>query len=273
MGRAADATAPARSRGLAPMMSLPGRVAAILVVILAATVGLTTVLAANKYKQGLGEILDARYRLVVSDITATIGTSLDLGVDLADMQNLQPLLDRTIETDPALLYVEVLDAEGIVLLSSDSSNVGLPAPQAWLSATRNAREGAWQRREGEAVVLGQPVVASFGAVVGTVALGYSRAVSEVRVRNVTQVFMNIGAGAVVVFALLLIPIVIIMLRPERRALAEAERRIAAATRGEAEAAGSGGDPLLVAACAGAAAAFAAIEHIRREADRLDEEGA
>ena len=74
MGRAADATAPARSRGLAPMMSLPGRVAAILVVILAATVGLTTVLAANKYKQGLGEILDARYRLVVSDITATIGT-------------------------------------------------------------------------------------------------------------------------------------------------------------------------------------------------------
>ena len=61
-------------------MSLPVRVAAILVLILAATVGLTTVLAANKYRQGLGEILDARYRLAVSDIVATIDTSLDLGV-------------------------------------------------------------------------------------------------------------------------------------------------------------------------------------------------
>lgn len=273
MGHAAEAAMPACVRGLRPMMSLPGRVAAILVVILAATVGLTTVLAANKFKQGLGEILDARYRLVVSDIVATIDTSLDLGVDLADMQSLQPLLDRTIETDPALLYVEVLDAEGIVLLSSDSSNIGLPAPHAWLSATRNAREGAWQRREGDAVVLGQPVVASFGAVVGTVALGYSRTVSEGRVQDVTQIFMNIGVGAVIVFALVLIPIVIIMLRPERRALAEAETRIAAAARGEAGGAGAGGDPLLVAACAGAAAAFAAIEHVRREADRLDEEGA
>ncbi len=254
-------------------MSLPARVAVILVLILAATVGLTTVLAANKFKQGLGELLDARYRLVVSDIVATIDTSLDLGVDLADMQSLQPLLDRTIETDPTLLYVEVLDSEGIVLLSSDSSNVGLPAPQAWLSATRNAQEGAWQRSEGDAVVLGQPIVASFGAVVGTVALGYSRAVSEHRVGEVTQSFMHIGAGAVVVFALVLVPVVIVLLRPERRALAEAERRIAAATRGEAPAAEAGGDPLLIAACAGATAAFMAIQEIRRETDRLDEEGA
>ena len=259
--------------GVVPLMSLPVRVAAILVLILAATVGLTTVLAANKYRQGLGEILDARYRLAVSDIVATIDTTLDLGVDLAAMQSLQPQLDRTIEADPALLYVEVLDVEGIVLLSSDSSNVGLPAPQSWLSATRNAREGPWQRREGDAVVLGQPIVASFGAVVGTVALGYSRAVSEDRVQDVTQIFMNIGIGAVVVFALLLVPVVMILLRPERRALAEAETRIAAAARGETTETGPDGDPLLVAACAGAAAAFAAIDHIRREADRLDEEGA
>jgi sensor histidine kinase regulating citrate/malate metabolism len=253
-------------------MPLPVRVAAILVVILAATVGLTTVLAANKFKQGLGEILDARYRLIVNDVVATIDTSLDLGVDIADMQSLQALLDRTIEADPALLYVEVLDSEGIVLLSSDSSNVGLPAPHSWLSATRNAREGAWLRSEGDAVVLGQPVVASFGAVVGTVALGYSRAFSEHRVDEVTQIFARIGGGAVIVFALALIPIVMVLLRPERRALAEAETRIAAAARGEASADVPGGDPMLVAACAGAVAAFAAIEHIRREAERLDEEG-
>ncbi|MBM3546255.1 MAG: hypothetical protein FJX54_04845 [Alphaproteobacteria bacterium] len=254
-------------------MTLPIRVAAILIVILGVTVGLTTILAANKFKQGLGEVLDARYRLIISDVVATIDTKLDLGVDLADMHNLQPLLDRSVESDSALLYVEVLDAEGIVLLSSDSSNVGLPAPHSWLSATRGARESAWQRSEGDTIVLGQPVVASFGAVVGTVALGYSRDVSEDRVDEVTETFMHIGAGAVIFFALALIPLVLILLRPERRALAEAEKRIAAAARGEAVPDAPGSDPLLSAACAGAVAAFAAIEHIRGEAERLDEEGA
>lgn len=48
----------------------------------------------------------------------------------------------------------------------------------------------------------------------------------------TQIFMNIGIGAVIVFAMLLVPVVMILLRPERQALAEAETRIAAAARGE-----------------------------------------
>jgi sensor histidine kinase regulating citrate/malate metabolism len=252
-------------------MPLPGRVALILVMILAATVGLTTILAANKFKQGLGETLDARYQLIVADLVATIGASLDLGVDLAETRNIQPLLDRAAEADPALLYIEIFDPEGHVLVSSDTSNLGLPVPQSWLRATRAAKEGAWQRIEGGAIVLGQPIVASFGAVVGTVTLGYSRAVSERRVDAVTNSFLRIGAGSVLVFALVLIPIVVILLRPERRALAEAERRIAAAARGNAEPSLGTGDPLLGAACAQAAGAFAAIAAIRRETDRLDDE--
>jgi sensor histidine kinase regulating citrate/malate metabolism len=252
-------------------MPLPGRVALILVMILAATVGLTTILAANKFKQGLGETLDARYQLIVADLVATIGASLDLGVDLAETRNIKPLLDRAAEADPALLYIDIFDPEGHVLVSSDSSNLGLPVPQAWLRATRAAREGAWHRVETGAIVLGQPIVASFGAVVGTVVLGYSRAVSERRVDVVTNTFLRIGAGSVLVFALVLVPVVVILLRPERRALAEAETRIAAASRSAAEPAGATGDPLLGAACIQAAAAFAAIDDIRRETDRLDEE--
>lgn len=252
-------------------MPLPGRVALILVMILAATVGLTTILAANKFKQGLGETLDARYQLIVADLVATIGASLDLGVDLAETRNIKPLLDRAAEADPALLYIDIFDPEGHVLVSSDSSNLGLPVPQAWLRATRAAREGAWHRVETGAIVLGQPIVASFGAVVGTVALGYSRAVSERRVDAVTNTFLRIGAGSVLVFALILVPVVVILLRPERRALAEAETRLAAAARGTAEPAGATGDPLLAAACIQAAGAFAAIDEIRRETDRLDEE--
>jgi len=252
-------------------MPLPGRIALILVMILAATVGLTTILAANKFKQGLGETLDARYQLIIADLVATIGASLDLGVDLAETRNIKPLLDRAAESDPALLYIDIFDTEGHVLVSSDSSNLGLPVPQAWLRATRAAREGGWHRVETGAIVLGQPIVASFGAVVGTVALGYSRAVSERRVEAVTNTFLRIGAGSVLVFALVLVPVVVILLRPERRALAEAETRIAAAARGGGEPAGAAGDPLLAAACIQAAGAFAAIEDIRRETDRLDEE--
>jgi sensor histidine kinase regulating citrate/malate metabolism len=252
-------------------MPLPLRVAFILVVILAATVGLTTVLAANKFRQGLGEILDARYRLAIHDVVGSVDATLDLGVDLAEMQNIQPLLDRSVETDPAVLYVEVLDTDGIILLSSDSSNVGLPAPQSWLQATRASRENEWQRVEADAIVLGHPIVASFGAVVGTVVLGYSRAVSERRVADMTWTFVRIGAGAVLVFAIILIPVVIVLMRPERRALAEAEKGIAATVRGDGAPDAITGDPLMVAACTGAAAAFAAVDQIRREADRLDQE--
>jgi hypothetical protein len=125
-----------------------------------------------------------RFGFVLYDLKNTVEKNIGLGFDLADLKQLQGILEREKVRDDQILSIEVFDTAGVTLFSTDRGNIGDAAPDAWLRARAQAGGGGWRVVEREAIVLGTPLVNDFDRAIGSAALSYSLGYYDGRIADI-----------------------------------------------------------------------------------------
>lgn len=127
-------------------MRLTWKIGGPVFVLLLFSLGLLGFLNLHKFEQLLDNLATARVRVTAVDSKAAIEQSLALGLPLADVQNIQSVIDRARSFDAEIASVWVVDGErtpGEILYASGP----LPrqAPAKWLDVQARAGHGAWHR--------------------------------------------------------------------------------------------------------------------------------
>jgi hypothetical protein len=136
-------------------------------------VGMAGLLNFFKYRSNAERIIKERLVVTGTSIENSIQSSLVLGMQFADLGTLPGTLERERATDDLILSIEVFDAEGKPLYSTDRLRARRSVPQAWLDAARQAAGKDWFVKAGTESAAGIAIHNSFGLVLGYLALRYS----------------------------------------------------------------------------------------------------
>ncbi len=249
-----------------------------LVVILAAGVGMTTLLSAHMFERTLSDFLTSRFEFELNDIRQRIETQMDLGIALAELQSVPRELEEYLRADEQMLSIEIFDDTGIVLFSTDPSFVGDLVTEEWVTAWRASRgQEVWSNLERDARVVGVPLRDNLGRDVGSLVLRYSRNHFDGNVTEQTTRLMLVGAVVVLAMTPLSIMGALLLLRGLRGELRDmSESMDEVANRhadGPALNRAKPDHPELAAFAATALAAHGDIDAAIGEIRRLDEEEA
>lgn len=198
--------------------SLSARITLTLMVVLSAAVALIALLSFNKYQNALQELVEARYGFVLQDVAQTLELSLDLRIPLAELSSLQGVLERRKAANADMQYIEIFDAEGRILFSSDRSTIGDVLPERWIQHNLRAGAAVWRRVDEDAFVLGLPIRTSFSQTLGGVVLSYTTAPIQAQLGSMAWQLASNCVITVGVFALLLLGALQLLLRGPRRRL-------------------------------------------------------
>ncbi len=217
----------------------------------------------------------------LTDIRATLEGNLALGLPLAKITAAQTLIERERAGAPDILAIDVFDAGGTVVFSTDRGLVGEPVPEPWQDARRRQDGAVWLDDAPEWVVVGTPLFNDLDQEVGGVAIVVATA------RRAAQSTRMIGTlGRTLVW---LVPVVLVVWvvglrligraagRPFAAAAAVIDPDRAAPEWATADAGDPGNlDPLVGAAVAARAAADRACARLGAavcEIAALDDDGA
>ena len=179
------------------IFGLAARITMALVFILAAGVGMTTILSAHMFERTLSEFLTSRFEFELNDLRQQIETQMDLGIELANLQGVSEALESYAQASEEVFSIEVFDDTGVVLFSTDPSFVGDIVTEEWTIAWRTNRDrGFWSEVERDARVVGVPLRDNLGRDVGSLALRYSRGFFDDSVAAQTARLLVVGAVVV-----------------------------------------------------------------------------
>ncbi|ORE93030.1 hypothetical protein ATO13_14650 [Stappia sp. 22II-S9-Z10] len=111
----------------------------------------------------------AELEFLLSGITRTVELNLQLGLPLAELQQVDTILESAVASAPDVLAADVISLTGVTLFSTDRGAVGEPVPPAWADAAATSR-GMWRASERETVTFGEPLSNDFGQREGWVAI-------------------------------------------------------------------------------------------------------
>src|SRR5687768_4221096 len=96
-------------------------------------VGMAAFLNYFKYKSTIGGIAKTRALLVGRGIESSVQASLQIGMQFAELSQLNQLMQRERTSDRLVRGIDVFDPTGQILYSTDASRVGDRVPAAWTS--------------------------------------------------------------------------------------------------------------------------------------------
>lgn len=137
-------------------------------------VGMAAFLNYFKYKSTINNIVKSRVLVVGRGIENSVQASLQLGMQFAELSQLPQLMQREKSSDRLVRGIEVFDASGQVIYSTDRSRVGQKVPATWTAAAQRSKTTEWATEETDEYVAGISVKNAFDLTVGYLALRYSR---------------------------------------------------------------------------------------------------
>ncbi len=165
--------------------------------IIAITVGLavclTGVLSGFKFSSLLGQAVTSRMEVMTGTVTAEAELGLTLGLPLANLVDLQALVERQAVDDARVVELSIFDDAGQTLFSMPRESIGKAVPGAWRVAwqetERTGGNGHWTVVVGDRTIVGTILHGPYGEVVGGVALGYVNTSLHKKVRGVIKTLM------------------------------------------------------------------------------------
>ena len=145
------------------------RTGAVIAATVAVAVLLSVALAAAKFDRTLRDVAGSRLSVVVDEVRRKVEYGLTLGLDLAELADVQGLVERTAGLDE-VLNVEVVDEDAVVLFAAERTAVGRPSVITWTPGTSVAPGATRQRVDGDRLIVGAAIRNSFGQTVGEVVL-------------------------------------------------------------------------------------------------------
>ena len=152
--------------------SLARKVSLALVSILAFTLMLAAFFAYYKFESVYSSLVQSRYSFVVFTIKKRVEDSLNLGLALRQIRQVQDILEREKMRDPQVLSVEVYDSRGEVLFDTDRGAIGSTVSDALVDALRGNAAQSFGATDEDALIVGQPLINNLGKVEGGVVLRY-----------------------------------------------------------------------------------------------------
>ncbi len=116
-----------------------------------------------------------RFRFSLMDLKATLEAGLRLGNNTADLAGTDALVAQVRDRQPDILSIDVYDAQGDVLFSTDPSGRGLKLPPTWQPPCLNPDTTGWAGLDADGGVQCVGLVNAFGQAAGGVLLRHRHA--------------------------------------------------------------------------------------------------
>lgn len=137
-------------------------------------VGMAAFLNYFKYKSTIGNIVKSRVLVVGHGIESSVQTSLQLGMQFAELSQLPQMLQREKSSDRLIRGIDVFDSSGQVLYSTDRARLGQKVPASWIGTAERSKSTEWHTEAPTEYVAGISVKNAFNLTVGFLALRYAR---------------------------------------------------------------------------------------------------
>lgn len=198
------------------MNSLRRRMITVAVLACLFAVGMAALLNYFKYRSTADRIVNGRLIVIGKSIENSIQASVALGIAFEDLGTLTALMERERAADGLIAEINVFDAEGKPLYTTDPARAGHNVPASWLVAARHAGEADWAVEAGADSAVGMSIKNSFGLTLGYLALRYSRGMIDAAAHTVAQRLALSALAAFAGAALLASLALIVAMRPLQR---------------------------------------------------------
>lgn len=143
-----------------------------LVSILLCTLLVAGFFAYYKFESVYSSLVQSRYSFVVFTIKKRVEDSLNLGLALRQLRQVQDILEREKTRDPQVIAVEVYDSRGEVLFDTDRGAIGSHVSANLIEAIKGGSAQAFGATDEDNLIVGLPLVNNLGKVEGGIALRY-----------------------------------------------------------------------------------------------------
>lgn len=173
--------------------------------LIALALGLTVLLDHVKFERAFSEQVESRFAFVVEELKSTVETGLDLGLSLANMKNMEAVIERELQRDDHILSITLFDQERILVhAGKDRFEDGRPEAGAlWARAQATPADGYWRGETPTARQVGARLSDNSGQQTGGIVLQYDRALYD---RDIDQMLADL-ARAAALFGLSVAPLV------------------------------------------------------------------
>lgn len=137
-------------------------------------VGMAAFLNYFKYKSTIGGIAKTRVLLVGRGIESSVQASLGLGMQFAELSQLNQLMERERTSDRLVRGIDVFDVAGNILYSTEPQRVGEKVPNQWVDTGERSKANEWSVEDAEEYLAGISVRNAFNLTVGYIGLRYAR---------------------------------------------------------------------------------------------------
>lgn len=155
--------------------SLRTRLFVILLVPLLLGAGLSAVAVYDYVRATHVRLARERLAVIAADVTDTIQASVDLGLGLSTLPQIQRRIEEVRRNNHGISGVTVYIVGGVVQFSTDRATIGELVPREWLALDGQLRATPWTAYIDQEILVGSPVINSFHQPIGGAVLRVSAA--------------------------------------------------------------------------------------------------
>lgn len=253
--------------------SLARKVSLALVSILVFTLLLAAFFAYYKFESVYSSLVQSRYSFVVFTVKKKVEDSLNLGLALRQLRQVQEIIEREKARDSQILSIQVYDIRGEVLFDTDRGAIGTPVAATLVDAVKASGAQSFGATDDDTLIVGLPLVNTLGKVEGGILLRYPLAYVERGVGGLLVQLSRTTAELLAVFSVLAVAGLYILFGRVSRKLGSMERTLSTVlSEGGLAVPEAGGDPFEARFAEFVAKSREATDHIREateEIGRLD----
>lgn len=149
------------------------RMIQIAVIVTGFAVGMAGLLNYFKYRAVAERLVSARLTFTGEQIESSIQSSMALGLQFSDLGTLPATLQRLRATDDLIQGIDIFDASGKTLYSTDQLRNNRQVPASWKLETTKPADDSWIVRDSRDAAVGQAIQTQFGVTVGFVAMRFA----------------------------------------------------------------------------------------------------
>lgn len=171
---------------------------------------LTALLNYFKFEKTVTNVIASRFVVTVNGLQGDVENAMNLGLSLAELRDLQQLIEREERSDNQILAIEIADPSGSVLFSTDPKRIDARLPEDWIRTMSRSEGGIWQENFEDNPVLGATLRNTFGQVAGSVMLRYAKSAVAQRTAavrpglSIAAAVAIIGCGLVTILGVWLV---------------------------------------------------------------------
>lgn len=179
-------------------------------------------------------LIAERYTVVDKELRNSVEYGLRLGLSLAEIKNIQDIIEQTKRHYPSIDEIAVFNTHGKRIFDTRRDLTGKPVPAAWLPPTGQTQDGrVRQGHEGAHYFVSASLFNSFDAPAGSVVVTYGRRVVQRADHAMLLYLGGMGALTLLVIALLVFVAVYLVTRRLKMALGHIEGTLRADTQSRA----------------------------------------